>query len=117
MFYKNGFIRAILISSLFFLSSSSAFSQTSADFFAPRAYDGGIGFATGDLNNDGRLDVVSAKADSLLLLTGAGSGRFNDSPTTVFSCSRFSSNAFKIPLIGDFTGDGVPDIAAWMEDN
>jgi hypothetical protein len=75
--------------------------------------DGDDSLATADLNHDGKLDLVVASAYNLAggvsVLLGNGNGTFAPavsypSPTVVSA-----SNAV---AIGDFNGDGKPDIAA-----
>ena len=61
----------------------------------------------GDLNNDGRLDLVTANLVSgdVSILLGNGDGSFQ-------SAENFGANGFGLSAaIGDFNGDGAPDIA------
>lgn len=111
------FLTAISIIGILFVHLTAAVAQHPARFLAARAYDGGVGFATADFNGDGKLDVVSARADAFYLYFGDGLGGFREPPTSVFACTRYSSNAFSQPLVGDFNGDGKTDLAGWMEDN
>jgi hypothetical protein len=116
MFGNFKFLAVIFVSVFLLLNIKTAFTQTTAKFLAPRAYDGGIGFATGDFNNDGRLDIISVKTDRINLLLGNQHGIFTEPSTTVFACQGFSY-AFSQPLVGDYNNDGRIDIAAWVEDN
>ena len=70
-----------------------------------------LALALGDVNRDSHLDIAATDMNgSMQLLLGTGSGRFLSKP--VFSTS------YPVPptviAIGDFNGDGNPDIAAGM---
>jgi hypothetical protein len=63
-------------------------------------------FASGDLNGDGRLDVVAPGAgDSLAVLLGRGDGTFE--PPLTFHAQYAATNL----AVADFDGDGALDIA------
>ena len=66
--------------------------------------------AIGDLNNDGRLDVVATTANDVSVVTNLGSMKFS---SPVFFPSGESSRS---PSIGDFNGDGNLDVAAANSD-
>jgi hypothetical protein len=62
--------------------------------------------AVGDLNGDGNLDLVTANtaANTITVLLGSGTGAF---PTrTTYAVGNATGVA-----IGDFDGDGIPDLA------
>jgi hypothetical protein len=70
------------------------------------------GIAVADLNNDGKPDVVVANSSSgtvffLQNTTGAGAGTFTFTTTTSASVGTTPVDV----AIGDFTGDGKPDVA------
>jgi hypothetical protein len=69
----------------------------------------GVQFITGvtpvDLNGDGKVDVVLAAVD-VIVLFGNGNGSFGGK--TTYSVS----DSLGAPVVGDFNGDGIPDIAA-----
>jgi len=71
----------------------------------------GTGFTLGDFNNDGIPDVAAEASGVVDVLLGDGTGRFT--LTGTFSEGTESGFAF-VPtlLVGDFNGDGFPDIAA-----
>ena len=117
MFSVIKFFSRFLVVGFLLFNVSNAFSQANANFYAARAYDGGVGSATGDFNRDGNLDIVSVKPDRINLLSGNGSGFFNQPPTTIFNCGRFSSTALSQPVSGDFNGDGKLDVAAFIGDD
>jgi hypothetical protein len=80
-------------------------------FSSPTSYEVGTApraVATGDVNNDGFIDMVLANTGSntVSILLGTGDGTFL--PAT----SRFSGGLKPVALtLGDFTGDGNLDIA------
>jgi hypothetical protein len=78
----------------------------------------GTGFygpiATGDFNNDGKLDVIGINSShlSVAVLLGGGDGSFGPplvSPPTVDSISNLA--------VGDYNGDGNLDVAALVNDS
>jgi hypothetical protein len=58
-----------------------------------------------DLNGDGKVDVVLATG-AIIVLFGNGDGSFGGKTTYSVSDSVYGS------VVGDFNGDGIPDIAA-----
>ena len=70
------------------------------------------GIATADFNGDGKLDLVTTNSGhgggqrTVSLLLGAGDGTFGG--PQVFSVGGPQPI---IPVVGDFNGDGLPDIA------
>lgn len=64
-----------------------------------------LAFTTVDLNGDGKADLMLVDQRGLSLLFSNGDGTFNLQPT--------SATVVSGPLaIGDFNGDGIPDIQA-----
>ena len=70
------------------------------------SYDLGIP-AAGDLNHDGKLDLVlpGTNANGVFVLLGNGDGTFR--PTVVYPAGTDP----RVAQIGDFNGDHIPDIA------
>ena len=88
-------------------------------FQAAVGYAAGIGpygIAVADFNGDGFLDVVVANAFSynVSVLTGNGDGTFNSQVT--YPVNLASNNAWGV-AVGDFDGDGFPDIAVASSGN
>lgn len=80
-------------------------------FAKPALYTVGsnpVDIAVGDLNRDGRLDLVTAdnSGDSVSVLLGRGDGTFTQRGP--YSVPGSGPGAV---AIGDFTGDGKPDVA------
>lgn len=69
-----------------------------------------IQLVSGDFNNDGSADLavaISGIAGDISVLVGNGQGNF-----TVSSLGQFGSSPFQSLAVGDYNGDGKPDIAA-----
>jgi len=71
--------------------------------------------ALADLNQDGALDIVTATTttsnqSSVSLLLGRGDGSFQ--APVLFPAVDRSVEAPKTVIVGDFNGDGIPDVAA-----
>ena len=63
-----------------------------------------------DVNGDGKLDVISANTgdNTVSILLGNGSGGFTAAQGSPFA----AGNAPFAVVVGDFNGDGRPDLAA-----
>lgn len=66
--------------------------------------------AIGDLNGDGKLDLVAANqiASNVSVLHGRGNGTFQ-APVVVYAST--AEYALHWVAIGDLNGDGMPDLA------
>lgn len=84
------------------------------DRFSPVAGAAAYGMATGDVNGDGKKDVVTANyaANSVSVMLGAGFGSFGAAMTFSSQGSTAAGVA-----IGDIDGDGKPDIAVANQDS
>jgi sugar lactone lactonase YvrE len=68
-----------------------------------------------DLNGDGVLDLAapfSASGDQIVVLLGGGDGSFHQASGTTLSLSYMNK-----VLVGDFNGDGIPDLLAAAQTN
>ncbi|MFD7078334.1 FG-GAP-like repeat-containing protein [Nocardioides sp. NPDC059952] len=65
--------------------------------------------ATGDVNKDGKRDLIGRKSGALYYFKGSGSGTFG-SPVKLATQSPSWSSLVQISGYGDFTGDGRGDL-------
>ncbi len=72
-----------------------------------------VSVATADLNGDQKLDIVTANraTNDLSVLLGEGSGAFED-PLIVPTVFGADAANVEDVAIGDFNGDGIPDLSA-----
>ena len=79
-------------------------------FAAPISYSGDSStLAVGDLNNDGKIDVLAGKT----VLLGNGDGTFKAKVNVVFKAGYNTNN----DAIGDVNGDGIMDVLATASQN
>jgi len=76
---------------------------------SPPAGDSPFTVATGDFNGDGIPDLAvgDANGDTIVILLGNGDGTFRDAPEITLA----SHNYTNFIAVGDFNGDGIPDLA------
>ena len=73
------------------------------------------GRLVGDVNADGKLDIVSAGGSGYAVMLGYGDGSF--APPIYSDLGTPPANSFGSAALGDFDGDGFPDLAASAPDN
>jgi len=66
--------------------------------------------AAGDLNGDGKLDLVVSEVGDVAVMLGNGDGTFQ--PPAKFPTGVSSDGVAGSVVIGDFNNDGKPDLAA-----
>jgi len=89
-------------------AASVSFRRVPGDFFAGTRP---VAITTGDFNGDGNLDVAAANNDSgdVSVLLGQGDGTLIDAGTT-FRIGTPDLAAPAALAVGDFNGDGKPDV-------
>jgi VCBS repeat protein len=93
----NGHAGAVTV----FLGAGDGTFSSQTDFPIDGGFPGVV-FAV-DLTKDGVLDLVTSGVNSIAVFIGNGDGTF-DPPAS------YSAGASPLPAIGDFDGDGVPDV-------
>ena len=82
-------------------------------FLAPVEYDtspGPSSVASGDFNNDGHLDLVTAGVGSVSFRPGNGSGGFGEAITSAAASAAYTTQDRSL-AVGDFNADGNLDLA------
>ena len=69
--------------------------------------------AIGDLNGDGKADLVVTDGISVYVLQNMGGGNF--APATMYSAGPSPAGPIAV-AIGDLNGDGIPDLAVATAD-
>jgi len=75
--------------------------------------DGPGSVAVGQVNQDGKLDLVVASGGGITVLLGQGDGRFRVAPGSPIKLPDSSSEM----VLGDFNGDGQLDLALAHHDS
>jgi hypothetical protein len=93
-----------------FLGNGDGTFRAAVNYGLSNAGGGPNSIAVADLNGDGRADVITAdQAGTLSVFFGNGDGSFQTSVT--YGTSQTSSGD-SVLVVGDFNGDGYPDVAA-----
>jgi hypothetical protein len=100
--------------------------QGDGTFAAPKRYYTGafpFGIVTADFKRDGHLDLATVNNDTITgnnvsVLLGAGDGSFQELTGTDGNPLRFPvGSAPNSLVVGDFNGDGIPDLAVADRDS
>src|SRR5438309_8080109 len=110
----------LFVSVLAFLLSSEAWAQTPVSFQPAVSYTVGTAPVAGkaaDFNGDGKLDlaVLNSGSNDVSILLGNGDGTFQLAQNFVLGNSQTL-----LPTdiaLGDFNGDGKPDVAVFLPGN
>jgi hypothetical protein len=71
---------------------------------------GGVAVTAADMNGDGKLDLVTYSGSGVAILLGKGDGTFTLAANVEFAKYIQLFNDIKV---GDFNGDGFPDVAVF----
>lgn len=82
-------------------TSSGSFVESEIEVFSDPSF-----LQTGDFNNDGNIDILSAATEGYNVLLGDGAGSFSSAGTIEISNSELFTQ------VGDFNNDGVLDFVA-----
>jgi hypothetical protein len=92
-------------------TSPIAFPEPTTFASAPLQGPATVAVATGDLNGDGKLDVINIDSQSEInVMLGKGDGTFETPITTSIGFANFFPEAI---ALGDFNGDHLLDLAVW----
>ena len=93
------------------------FGRGDGTFTGPPAYPFGTGpnatfLATGDFSGSGNLDAITDDqlTDAIFYFAGNGNGTFQQ-PVNLMQGSAIPQTGFSAAVVGDFNGDGRPDLA------
>jgi hypothetical protein len=128
-YYLGALSGSITVSVLLGNGNGTFQPQVQSVFYAPRAglpidYDVPLAMASGDWNGDGHLDLAIASVDDdagdflvpdtglVFVLMGVGDGTFRQTQAYALSAGLPQSLT-----VGDFDGDGLPDLAVATDDS
>ena len=107
----------ISIAVLSVLLSLGPFAHSTVGFHSARSYPVGTNPVAGkaaDFNGDGKLDiaVVNSGSNDISILLGNGDGTFQ--PAQNFALGNSQTLVPTDIALGDFNGDGKPDVAVFL---